>query len=232
MKRKGTIILTPTPDLEVQSFLLDGLTRILPGSRFFAEEQKANHLTDAPTWVVDPIDGTLNFMHRRDASAVSVALLYEKMPRFAWVYDPYRDQLYHAEKGKGAFCNGKQIHVSQYSFENALVGYGTSPYDASLAKKGAACALAFLQEAGDLRRIGSAALDLCHVAAGQLDIYFELQLSPWDYAAGALLVQEAGGVFSMPFEEVLRFDRPAGVLASNSVCGERAKQLLTQAAGS
>ena len=214
-------------DLAVQKFLISGLSAVLPESCFFAEEQEQNRLTEAPTWVIDPIDGTLNFMRQRRTSAISVALLYEKVPRFAWIYDPYQQRMYQAEKGKGAFCNGHRLEVSQYPFEQALVGYGTSPYDSSLAQKGAACALSFLQKAADLRRSGSAVLDFCDLAAGRLEIFFELCLSPWDYAAGALLVEEAGGVFSMPFEEKMRFDRPAGILAATPLCVQKALEVLT-----
>ena len=139
-------------DLAVQRFLISGLSAILPESCFFAEEQKDHRLTEAPTWVIDPIDGTLNFMHQRRTSAISVALLYEKTPRFAWIYDPYQQRMYQSEKGKGAFCNGHRLAVSQYPFEQALVGYGTSPYDPSLAQKGAACALSFLQKADVYKR--------------------------------------------------------------------------------
>ena len=199
----------------------------MAGAAVCGEEGSTGDMHGEFVWVVDPIDGTLNYMHRRECSAISVALLIDKNPKFGWIYDPYHQRLYHAEKGKGAFCNGEPISVSQYPFEEAMIGYGTSPYDAPLAEKGARCALAFLQQAGDLRRSGSAAIDFCDIAAGRLEVFFELRLSPWDYAAGSLLVQEAGGLFDMPFEpEGPEYDHPGAILAATPACMEQARAIL------
>lgn len=213
-------------DVAVQSLLEKRLTALLPTSRFYAEEQENSPLTGEPTWVVDPIDGTVNFMRRRALSAVSVALLADGEPVLGVVHNPYADEMFTAVRGQGAFLNGQSIRASDVPFERALVGFGTSPYNSGLAERSLRAACEFLLEAGDLRRSGSAAIDLADVACGRLDIMFELELSPWDVAAGALLVTEAGGVFGMPWQDAVRFGAPACVLAANPLCYERAAEII------
>ncbi len=194
-QKEGHFNYVTDTDVAVQRFLQKELLSLLPGSRFIGEEQENETLTGAPTFVVDPIDGTMNFTRHRSASAVSIALLKDKQPVTGVVYNPYADEMFTAEKGKGAYLNGRGISVSKTAFDQALVSFGTSPYDADLMQRTIAAASRFLQRAGDLRRSGSAAIDLCDVACGRTDALFELRLRPWDVAAGALLVTEAGGVF-------------------------------------
>lgn len=216
-------------DLAVQKLLFGALAPVVPGAVFFAEEQDNATLTDAPTWVIDPIDGTFNYLRGRDCSSISVALLIGKKPVLGVIYNPYRDELFAAERGKGAFRNGARIRVSEVPFERAMIGFGTSPYYPELAVRSLEAAKRFLLEAGDLRRTGSAALDLCDVACGRSDVFYELTLSPWDFAAGSLIVEEAGGVFDMPEKPAVDFSAPAAILAASRVCFDRAKTLLLEA---
>ncbi len=225
-QKEGHFNFVTDADVAVQEFLRKKLLSLLPGVRFFSEEQENDPLTDSPTFVVDPIDGTINFMRHRDCSAVSIALLKEKKPVLGVIYNPFTDEMFTAEPGKGAFCNDKPIHVSAVPFENAVVSIGTSPYDAELAEKGMKAALQFLIHAGDLRRTGSAALDLCDVARGCTDVFFELRLRPWDYAAGSLIVCEAGGVFRSLGHCHPYFDSASGVLACNPACSAEAWKIL------
>lgn len=208
-------------DCAVQDYLQSALTRLIPGSAFIGEEKENDALTDAPTWIIDPVDGTTNLIHNLRTSAVSIALCEGGRPVLGAVYQPYTDEMFFAELGRGAFLNGHPIHVSATPFERALVAFGTSPYNPELAKTSMSMALSCLQNAADVRRSGSAALDLASVACGRSDAFFELTLKPWDYAAGALLVTEAGGKFLMPLcPEGVRFDRPEAILAVNSACEE------------
>ena len=213
-------------DLFVESFLIERIQPLAPGTCFYAEEQDNQALTDSPTWVIDPIDGTTNYMRGRGVSSISVALLEEKEPVLGMVYDPYKEELFLAEKGKGATRNGQAIHVSDTPFERALVCFGTSPYDASLARKTTSLLWPFLRDAGDLRRCGSAALDLCDLACGRSDVFFELKLSPWDFAAGGLIVQEAGGCFRQPDKPAPQYGTPSPILATNPLCLEAALAIL------
>ena len=214
-------------DCAVQAYLSKALSDLLPGSAFIGEEQDNEQLTDVPTWVIDPVDGTTNLIHNYRQSAVSIALLEGRQPVLAAVYQPYTDELFFAVKGGGATLNGEKISASAHPFERALVCFGTSPYNAELAERSLKLALAFLKNAADIRRSGSAALDLAHVACGRQDVFFEITLKPWDFAAGALLVTETGGRFMMPFEDgEIRFDCPRGILAANSKCADRALELI------
>ena len=121
----------------------------------------------------------------------------------------------------------EKITVSAHSFERALVAFGTSPYHAALAERSMKLALTFLQNTADIRRSGSAAVDLAHVACGRQDVFFEITLKPWDFAAGALLVTEAGGRLMMPFEDgEIRFDCSRGILAANALCAKPALELI------
>ena len=214
-------------DCAVQDYLAGALTELLPGSCFIGEEQENDALTDAPTWVIDPVDGTCNLIHNYRQSAVSIALLEGRQPVLAAVYQPYTNELFFATKGGGATLNGEAISVSAHPFERALVCFGTSPYHPALAERSMKLALGFLLNTADIRRSGSAALDLAYVACGRQDVYFEITLKPWDFAAGALLVTEAGGRLMMPFEDgEVRFDCSRGILAANALCAEKALGLI------
>ncbi len=225
-QKEGHFNFVTDTDVAVQSFLKKELLGLLPGSRFFAEEQENEPLTDAPTFVVDPIDGTLNFMRRRNMSAVSIGLLKNKMPVIGVIYNPYADEMFFAEIGHGAYMNGQRIQVSQTPFENAMVCFGTSPYDADLVNRSMKAAREFLLQAGDLRRSGSAAIDLCEIACGRADVFFEMRLRPWDVAAGSLIVQEAGGVFISLGHAHPYFDDANGILACSKACEAQARQIL------
>ena len=227
-RKEGHFNFVTDTDVAVQQFLRKELLCLLPGSCFFAEEQENDPLTDAPTFVVDPIDGTMNFMRRRGASAVSIGLLEKKKPVIGVIYDPYRDEMFTTVAGKGAYLNGRGISVSQTPFDQAMVDFGTSPYDADLTQRSLNAAGLFLARAGDLRRSGSAAIDLCEVACGRADVLFELRLRPWDVAAGSLLVKEAGGVFRSLGHEAPYYEGPCGILACNALCEGPAMDIMRE----
>ena len=225
-KKEGHANLVTDIDEAVQRFLTERLGQICPGAELIAEEKENAPLTGRLTWVVDPIDGTTNFIHGCRSSAVSIALLKDRRPVLGVICDPYLREIYSAEAQAGARRNGEAIHVSDRPPEEALVGFGTSPYTAELNRPTMALASRCLAACADLRRSGSAALDLAHVACGRLDFYFELTLKPWDYAAGALLVREAGGIFDMPCLPEADFGASSAVLASNPACHAFAREEL------
>lgn len=226
MEKNGHANYVTNVDLEIQEYLKKALLGMIPEAAFVGEEQKNEKLGEGLSWVVDPIDGTTNFLREWKFSAVSVALLENKIPILAGIYQPFTNELFTAEKNKGAFLNREKINVSQIPFERAVVGFGTSPYQPELAEKSLKLACDFLKHTADLRRTGSAALDLAYIACGRQDIFFELNLSPWDVAAGALLVEEAGGIFQMPLSEQIQFERSAAVLATNASCAKEALHLF------
>ncbi len=230
-KKEGHYNFVTDADVQVQNTLISELSALVPDAVFFAEEKENQQLTDAYTFIIDPIDGTLNFMHDHARSAISIALMHMREPVLGLIYDPYRDEMFTALKGQGAYLNGARIHVSDMPFDRALVAVGTSPYYAELAERTMAIALDFLKQAGDLRRSGSAAIDLCYVACGRLDVSYELRLSPWDFCAGALLIQEAGGRFELPVNGKVSgrdYGKPGCVLTANQLCFDKALGIIAE----
>lgn len=182
-------------DRRIQELLMQRLSRDVPGAHFFCEENGQQDPTDAEhLFIIDPIDGTMNFARGFNHSCISVAYMSAGELRAAAVYNPYVDEMFTAVKGEGAYLNGRRLHVSDAPLSDSVVCYGTSPYSTELADETFRLARIAFNAGLDLRREGSAELDLCSVAAGRAGLYFEMQVSLWDYAAGALLVREAGGV--------------------------------------
>lgn len=214
-------------DCEVQAYLEKALLQLLPGSLFIGEEKENQALTDAPTWIVDPLDGTTNMIHDYRLSAVSIALCRGKKPVSALIWQPFTREMFYAEEGCGATLNGRPIRVSDTPFEDALAAVGTAPYYEELEKTGIAMAYDFLHECADIRRSGSAAMDLAYLACGRHDLFFELRLKPWDYAAGSLIVQEAGGQIGMPlFGMKMDYNQSTAILAAAPACMPRALDIF------
>lgn len=182
-------------DGRIQQYLFDELGKFLPGCSFLGEEGNgAKELVDGYCFIIDPIDGTTNFVKGFQHSAISVGLAKDKELIAGVVLDPDLDNLFYAEKGKGAYLNGKRIHVSDCTLKNSLVLFGTCPYERELAEKTFELTKAVFYECLEVRRSGSAALDICYVAAGKADLYYELILRPWDIAAASVILKEAGGI--------------------------------------
>ena len=169
------------------------LRRAFPDHAFLCEESGA--LGQARyTFVVDPLDGTSNFLHGIPHYAVSIGLLEGNEPIHAVVYDPQRNDIYTASRGSGAFLNDRRIRVTaRETIEGAMLITGFPPRERKRLRPQLDAVHALLDEAEDIRRTGSAALDLAYVACGRADAYFEAGVKPWDIAAGMLLVREAGG---------------------------------------
>ena len=215
-------------DLAVQSYLIEKLSAAFPEALFFAEEKKDNELTDALTFIIDPIDGTTNFFRHRSCSSISVGVTEGGQPVFGAIYNPYRGELYHAEKGRGAFCNDECLRVSDVPMSRALIGFGTAPYYSDLFEVTGRSLSALLPVCADIRRTGSACIDLCDVAAGRSDAHFEWLLQPWDYCAGTLIVEEAGGVCGNILGGGVAFDHGAPHLAANPRVFGELRALLQQ----
>lgn len=181
-------------DKESEKMLVDGLSQILPQAGFLTEEDTENTGTDGLHWVIDPLDGTNNFVHQVPFFSISVALCEAHDMLLGIVHEPNRNECFSAQKDGGAFMNEEKIEVSGCDkLQDALVATGF-PYSLleqddkyfNIMKE-------ILHNSHGLRRFGSAALDLCYVACGRFDAYFEFNLNPWDVLGGALIVKEAGG---------------------------------------
>lgn len=213
-------------DVAVQDYLMEQLARMYPGAKFFAEEKKDNVLTDGFTFIIDPIDGTTNYFRRRACSMISVGAVENKRPVLGAIYDPYQGRLYHAEIGKGAWCNEEHLHVSEEPIERALIGLGTSPYYDELMALTGRTVGALMPRVADLRRTGSAAMELCDIAAGRSDGCFEWLLQPWDYCAGVLLVEEAGGRCGNIMGGEATYEAGIPFMAANSACYDDLRRIL------
>lgn len=202
-------------DSKVQAVLKEKLLKLVPGAVFFGEEDDADKadVSKGYAFIVDPIDGTTNFTKGLDMSCISVALAKDGYPVIGVVYNPYKNETFYAEKGKGAYLNGKPIHVSDKTLEEGLVFFGTAPYNPEYAEKSFRLLYRYFEKTQDVRRSGSAAIDLCSVACGRAELYFEMLLNPWDFAAGSLIVEEAGGNVTDMEGKPLTFDRKQGVTA-------------------
>ena len=215
-EKEGHANFVTSYDKKVQEILKEKLTEILPTAAFVGEEDDMHaSVQKGLAFIVDPIDGTTNFIRDYHVSAISVGLINDGKSYIGVVYNPYLDEMFTAERGKGAFLNEKRIHVSRNTLSEGIVLFGTAPYYEELSRKSFELAYEYFRHALDIRRSGSAAIDLCSIAAGRAEVYFELRLSPWDYAAGALIVKEAGGVVTTVEGGEITFEEPCSVLAAN-----------------
>lgn len=181
-------------DKEAELRIVSGLKKVLPEAGFIAEEQTESVSNTVYTWIVDPLDGTTNYIHGIPTFATSIALAKGENLLLGVVYEVNRDECFSASKGNGAFLNGKQIHVSKKEIlADTLLATGFPYYDFSKRSAYLKVLDHLFESCRGLRRIGSAAVDLCYTACGRFDGYFEYSLQPWDIAAGALIVREAGG---------------------------------------
>jgi myo-inositol-1(or 4)-monophosphatase len=193
---KGTNDLVSFVDQQAEAKLKQGLSAIFPEAQFIAEETSSNYteVGDGYYWVIDPLDGTTNFLHKLPVFAVSVGLIYQKQPILGLIYEPNRDELFTSAKGNGAHLNGKPIHVSpENSLSKSLLATGFPYYDFSYQDRYLDLLKELMRTSHGLRRMGAAAIDLAYTACGRFEGFFEANLKPWDVAAGKIIMEEAGG---------------------------------------
>jgi myo-inositol-1(or 4)-monophosphatase len=191
---KGLNDLVSYVDKEAEKMIVEGLKSIFPQAGFITEEGTAMEKGEVFNWIVDPLDGTTNFMHGLPVYAVSIALTENDKVILGVVHEVNRDECFYAIRGGKAYCNEKEISVSKASgLSQSLLATGFPYYDFGQMEKYLGILNEFMQKTHGLRRLGSAAVDLCYVACGRFEGYFEYNLNPWDVAAGSLIVQQAGG---------------------------------------
>ncbi len=222
-------------DVKTQERLIRELSSLVPDAHFLAEEESEaaqSAVSAGKMFVIDPIDGTTNFMHDLKHSAVSVALLEDGKTVFGCVYNPYLDECFFAEAGRGAYLRiadkTEKISVSERPLSDSLVAFGTTPYEKQHAEATFARVIKLFRICRDVRREGSAALDMCYVAAGRYDVYFELGLSPWDFAAGALILAEADGILTDLDGGAIAEPKKTSVLAANRASHAEALETLAK----
>jgi len=213
---KGLIDLVTEVDHQSEAFLIGEIQRLFPDHGILAEESgsldgHAEHL-----WLIDPLDGTVNYAHGVPIFCVSIAYAHKGQVILGAIYDPMRDEMFTAERGQGSWLNGRPLKVAQAAeLVKSLLVTGF-PYDTWTSKRNNFDYFAKLGKLTQgVRRLGSAAIDLCYVAAGRLDGYWELSLKPWDIAAGGLIAEEAGAKVTSVSGGPDYINPPQSVLAAN-----------------
>ena len=195
VRSKNVADLVTDADLESERAIVTAIRDALPGHAVLGEEAHEGDVRAEHLWIVDPIDGTTNFVHRIPHVAVSVAYYRSGSPVCGVVFNPMRDDWYEAIRGEGAWHNGRRVQVAKHAhLDETLIGVGFY-YDRGAMMEATLAAVGdlFRCKIHGIRSFGTASLDLCHVGCGLYGAYFEYQLSPWDFAAGRLFVEEAGG---------------------------------------
>jgi myo-inositol-1(or 4)-monophosphatase len=227
---KGDINLVTEMDTRSERAVVETLRASFSDHGIIAEEETTIRSASGYTWIIDPLDGTTNYAHGYPCFSVSIALEHEGNVITGVVYDPMRDELFTAQKGQGAHLNGKRIKVSTVdALIKSLLATGF-PYDRKVSEKNNLDYFHdLLMASQEVRRDGSAALDLCYVAMGRFDGFWELKLKPWDVAAGSLIVVEAGGRVTDLRDNT--FDIFADeVLASNDIIHGQMVEILKRTA--
>lgn len=219
-------------DLAAEKVIVDSIKKHFPKHAFLGEEAHSDAANSEHLWVIDPIDGTTNFAHGIPHFAVSIAYAEKGEVKAGVVYNPISGDLYIAEKGAGSFRNDKKLAVSKASeLDTAVVATGFYYDRGKMTEDTLKAVQEFLMlRVHGIRRFGAASLDLCYIAAGQFDIYFEYRLNPWDFAAGMLIVEEAGGVVGDCYGKKLELIS-SGILASNGALQDKAVKVLAPFVG-
>lgn len=216
VKQKSDIAnLVTSMDVKAQDYILKRLKVLMPNAKIIAEESDHNEFDQGYVWVVDPIDGTTNYAYDLKQSCISIALLYQGEGFIGIVYNPYLDETFVGVKGHGSYLNDTVIHVRDHDLKSSLVAIGTAPYVKEKADVTFNNLKKIFINARDLRRSGSATIDLCNVACGRYDAFYEASLAPWDYAAAAIIIEEAGGIIDALEPDKWGYEKTISVIAGN-----------------
>ncbi len=215
-------------DKSAEKMIVEGLKQLLPEAGFIAEEGTEKIQAPIYNWIIDPLDGTTNFIHGLEPFAVSIALRKKDKIVSGVVYEIGKDECFYASENRPAYLNGKEIKVSTIKkLEDSLTATGFPYYDFSKNKAVLQSLEYLMRHSHGIRRLGSAATDLVYVACGRLEAFYEFGLSPWDVAAGAFIVQQAGGkVADFNFGNNYLFGRE--ILASNSLVFEEFSKVINR----
>ena len=222
-QKHGNADIVTSSDLAVQDYLRHHLGTLLPGCGFICEEEDRHDTEHDFLWIVDPIDGTANYSRGIRECAVCTGLLHGRTMEMAAIYLPRTDELFTAKRGEGAYLQlphsdqpARQIHVSGRPFADAIMCTALPVYHKEYASICSEIIRETFLRCNDIRRFGSAASELCYLATGRCELYFEYLLSPWDFAAASLILEEAGGLLCNLEGLPLDYTQPSGILAANN----------------
>ena len=245
---KGDSNFVTEVDTQIEKAMKERLLSLYPDTQFMGEEEDNSDVDfTTPVWILDPVDGTSNLIHDFQNSSMSLALTMDKKVVFGVIYHYSSKEYFYAKKGEGAYIGcaslinpnkpecatpssvATPIQVSNTTeLSRSLVSFGTSPYDkATLGEKNCETLKQIFFACEDIRRIGSAAIELAYVAAGRVDIYLERNLKPWDYAAAIVIIEEAGGIISDYEGGAIDVAKPGDILAANRIVHEKLRATVT-----
>lgn len=220
-EKEGFANIVTSSDVAVQDFLCGRLKELMPDSGFLCEEEDMWDTSHEYTWIIDPIDGTANYSRGIAQCAICVGMKHNEDMAMGVVYIPMTGEMFYAEQGKGAFLNGRQIHVSDRPFENSLLCTALPVYHKEYAQMCSDIIVEAFGRCNDIRRFGACAPELCYLAMGRCELYFEYLLSPWDYAAASLIVTEAGGTITATDGSPVKLTQKGGVIAANNAANHK-----------
>lgn len=223
---KGDADFVTQVDLKISSYVKSALAELTPEIGFMSEEEDPGEVKPA-RWILDPVDGTTNLVFDYRASTISLALVRDEKPVFGIVYNPYSDELFTAQKGLGAFLNGSKIQASDRELTNCLIEFGAGSTHKDGAHEIFGIAEKVFCDCLDLRRMCSSALAICYIACGRSNGYFEKRLKPWDYAAAALILDEAGGLSSEWNGQPLQYKSACSFICGSQTAFEYLKGVVS-----
>ena len=219
-------------DVRIQRFLVSEFRKMIPDAAFFGEEETEENQQkirpDGYTFIIDPIDGTTNFMFGYHHSCVSVGVTLAGELTLGCVYNPYVDEMYTAVKGEGAYLNGRRLLMADLAVGESIISFGCARYNEGNVDLLFDVVKELFQRSLSVRCGGSAALDLCRIASGNNGAYLELRLNPYDYAAAALIIEEAGGCIAQMDGSPITLEKPCSVVAGTQKALAEIRELIRQ----
>jgi myo-inositol-1(or 4)-monophosphatase len=229
VRYKGAIDLVTEADQDSEQYLLGEIQRRFPTHQVVTEESAGQAGADCCQWIIDPMDGTVNYAHGVPIFSVSIAYREDGIIRLGAVYDPMLDECFSAERGRGAWLNDQPVQPAQpLDLDHSLLVTGFAYDIRTNPRNNLDYYATFALSSQGVRRLGSAAMDLCYVAAGRFDGYWELEIKPWDIAAGGLVAEEAGAVVTNVFGDRNYLEPPCSILAAAPAIHGAMLKILSQ----
>lgn len=217
-------------DKTIQSFIIKEIKQLCPEAVFYGEETTEGNTQQVAengiTFFIDPIDGTTNFLFDYHHSCVSVGVAVDGVLQAGFVYNPYVKEMFHAVRGKGSWCNDRRLQMKNLELKDGIVAFGCARYNEDHTDLLFDTMKKLFYKSLSIRNGGSAALDLCRIAAGRNAAYLEMKLQPYDYAAAAVIIEEAGGMIGQIDGCNITLDRPCSILAGTINCCTQIRQIL------
>lgn len=219
-------------DMKIQKFLIEKILEVDPSASFYGEEESADNKKEISstgyTYIIDPIDGTTNFMFDYKTSCISVGIAYKGSMYAGIIYNPYVDTMFHAVRNEGSYVNNRRLTLENKGLADGISAFGCARYNEDSTDLLFATVKKLFYKTLAIRSCGSAAIELARIANGSNAVYFEMLLQPYDYAAGAVIIEEAGGVITQIDGSPITIDKGCSILAGTKKAAEELRKLLDE----